>query len=54
MFKNDDVVTDEDVGNFVKELHATGTQELHDYILGEDDGLENNSTATSSGTQSKD
>ena len=34
-----DVVTDDDVGNFVKQLHQEGVKEIETFILGEDDGI---------------
>lgn len=52
--KDDEVINDEDVGNLVKQLHESGSEELDLYILGEDDGLDNNSQTTSSGTQDTD
>ena len=52
--KDDNVVTDEDVGNFVKQLETEGSQEIQDSLLGEDDEMVRDSTTASTGTQDKD
>ena len=42
MFGKDqpDVITEEDVGNYVAELERQGTEELQVMLTGEDDGVE--------------
>ena len=49
-----DVVTDEEVGDYIAELHQEGAQELNNFILGEDDEMARDSTNPSTRTQDKD
>lgn len=50
-----DVVTDEDVGNFVNQLHQEGAKEVDNYIneSEEDDGVVSSSGETSDGAEDK-
>lgn len=51
-----DVVTDEDVGNYVNQLHQEGVAELNSFIKDEseeDDGVVSSSAGTSDGAEDK-
>lgn len=50
---NPDIVSDEDVGNYIAELHEHGVAEIHEHILGEEDEMVRDSSTTSTRTQDK-
>lgn len=46
-----DVVTDEDVGDYIRELEVQGSVELHNFILEDDDDLAGSSPESTSGSK---
>lgn len=46
-----DVVTEQDVGDFIKELEIQGSTELNNFILEDDDDVAGNSPESTSGSK---
>lgn len=49
--KQPDVVSDSDVGDYIRQLQQEGSQELHDFITGDEHEVVRNSAESPNGTQ---
>lgn len=48
-----DVVTEQDVGDYIEELKVKGSEEVNNFIMEDDDELAGNSPESTSGSKDK-